>query len=172
MASGLPLRRWATPLTLGVFLLMAGTGIVMFFDWEPGLTTVVHQWMSWLFLIAAGAHVAVNFRPFRSHLKSAWGRGSLLAFGVVLGLSFFPWGMVTGPQMKDGIEHALASAPLAALAAVVEVPPAEMTGRFAAHGWPAEPEESILDLAARHGVDENLLLALVFMPELLPAPPG
>jgi hypothetical protein len=47
MAKPIPLRSWATPLTIGAFFLMAITGVLMFFEWNTGLTTVVHQWFSW-----------------------------------------------------------------------------------------------------------------------------
>ena len=38
-----PIKTWATPLTLGSFVLMGGTGVLMFFEQDAGLTTVVHQ---------------------------------------------------------------------------------------------------------------------------------
>jgi hypothetical protein len=42
----LALRTWATPLTMGAFLLMSTTGVLMFFKRNPGLITVVHE-TSW-----------------------------------------------------------------------------------------------------------------------------
>ncbi len=170
MPGSLPLRRWATPLTLGAAVLMSVTGITMFFDWEPGHTTLVHQWMSWIFLIGIGAHLAVNIRPLKLHLKSAWGRGSIVVFGVILALSFYHWGMISGPQMKDRIEALLVEAPVSALAGVARVSPEELAGRLAAHGFATGPGDSIHDLARRHGADENLLLAIVFLPERFAKP--
>ncbi|SNR66188.1 DUF4405 domain-containing protein [Puniceibacterium sediminis] len=170
MLTTIPLRRWATPLTIGSFLLMAGTGISMFFDWNPGLVTVVHQWFSWAFLIAAVAHVVLNFRPFKSYLKSVWGRASIAIFGVLLILSFFTWGLITGPQMKDRIEHSLVVAPISALAQVAVVPVDELLQRFEANGFVATPDESIHDLVVRYGGDENFPLAIVFLPERVSSP--
>lgn len=72
MAKPATVRTWATPLTIGAFLLMAATGILMFFGWNTGLTTVAHQWLSWFFLLSAGGHIAANWRPFRNHLKTGW----------------------------------------------------------------------------------------------------
>lgn len=48
MFENLSPRRWATKLTIGSFLLMAGTGILMFFELDQGVVLVVHQWSSWL----------------------------------------------------------------------------------------------------------------------------
>ena len=77
MFTQMSLRRWSTPLTMGSFVLMSGTGMLMFFEWNPGLTTVVHQWFSWFFLVGAAGHVAVNIRPLKTHFKSRWGKTSV-----------------------------------------------------------------------------------------------
>ena len=165
MTYGIPMRRWATPIAIGSFLLMSITGIAMFFDWEPGLVTVVHQWMSWIFLFALAVHIAVNIRPFKSHIRSSWGRGSIAIFGLLLAASFYHWGLVTGPQMKDRIELTLVDARLSALADVVGSEPAKLVRRFEENGLAVSAEQSIRDLVHLHHVDENILLAIVFMPE-------
>lgn len=38
------LRKWATPLTIGSFLLMGVTGILMFFHLDIGLNKLAHEW--------------------------------------------------------------------------------------------------------------------------------
>ena len=40
MSKPFPLRSWATRVTMGSFLLMAGTGVLMFFELDGGLTAV------------------------------------------------------------------------------------------------------------------------------------
>ena len=170
MLERLSLRKWATPITIGAFLLMSVTGVVMFFDWEPGLTTVIHQWFSWIFLTAAVAHVVLNLRPFKLHFKSVWGRASIIAFGLVLMVSFFSWGAITGPQLKDPIERYLVDAPLSALAGVTRSAPEQLIRRFAQHGYAVSPQHSIRHLVERYGVDENILLAIIFLPEMMTLP--
>ncbi|MCG8276944.1 DUF4405 domain-containing protein [Stenotrophomonas sp. NLF4-10] len=64
------LRTWSTPLTIGSFILMAVTGVLMFFDVVPGYLAFAHEWFSWFFLVGAGGHIAVNFRPLVRHLQS------------------------------------------------------------------------------------------------------
>lgn len=161
-ATGLPLRRWATPLIIGAFVLMSVTGVLMFFELDGGLVAVVHQWFSWIFLIGAGAHLALNWRPFRNHLKSGWGRASLAIFAVLTVAALFSWGMVNGPQIARPIEAALVDAPIAALAAVTRNAPETVIGRLAAGGIVADGGDSIRDIALRSGVDENRLLATIF----------
>src|SRR4029450_10400711 len=53
VAEKLSPRPWATKLIIGAFLLMAVTGVLMFFELEHGFVVVVHQWASWILLIGA-----------------------------------------------------------------------------------------------------------------------
>jgi hypothetical protein len=159
------LRRWATPLTMGSFVLMSATGVLMFFGWEDGLTVVVHQWFSWLFLLGVGGHIAVNIRAFMSHLGSRPGKASLTIFMIVLFLSFSSWGLVTGPQLKRPIEQALVDAPLSALADVTRTNLDALLDRLKAHGIVASGKESIHEIAAKNGGSETRLLAIVFTHE-------
>jgi hypothetical protein len=137
MSRMIPLRTWATPLTIGAFFLMSATGVLMFFEWERGLTAVVHQWFSWLFLAGAGGHIAANVRPFKNHLKSRWGKASVAVFVVVL----------------------------SALASVTHTAPDALVRRLKAHGFIATSQQSVHDLSGQYGVSEHGLLAIVFLPE-------
>ncbi|HEU5079137.1 MAG TPA: hypothetical protein VFT72_07980 [Opitutaceae bacterium] len=161
----LRLRTWATPVTIGAFILMSVTGILMIFDWEHGLVTVTHQWFSWIFVVGVCAHIAINVRSFKNHLSSGWGRASMVAFVLVLGASFFSWGLITGPQLKDTIEQSLVDAPISALAGVAHVSPEDLINKFKAGGINATGEKSIRELSEEFGVSENRLLAIVFLPE-------
>jgi hypothetical protein len=111
------LRTWATPLTIGAFVLMAATGVLMFFGLDRALMAEVHKWFSLLFLTGVGGHVTANVRPFLNHLKSRWGRASVAAFAVVLAASFFSWRLITGPQLERPIKRDLVEAPLSRLPA-------------------------------------------------------
>lgn len=163
MTTSLKLRKWATPLTIGSFLLMAGTGVMMFFELEDGLTTVVHQWMSWIFLAGAAAHLAIHFRPLRNHLRSPLGKASFAVFAAILVGSAFSWGMTTGPQLKRPIEERLVEAPLSALADVAGRDIEALLRRFEESGASARGEQSIRQIAALSGADENRLLGLIFL---------
>lgn len=163
MAKLVTVRSWATPLTIGAFVMMAMTGILMFFGWTAGLTTVAHQWLSWFFLLGAGGHIAANWRPLRNHLKAAWGRASLACFAILLIASLFTWGQVTGPQLERPIMLTLVDAPLSSLASITHRSPDAMIERFRAHGVRADPHQTIRDVAAKEHVGINQLLGLVFL---------
>lgn len=164
MAKPATVRSWATPLTISAFLLMAATGILMFFDWDTGLTAVAHEWLSWFFLLGASGHIVANWRPLRNHLKTRRGYVSLLCFAALLAASLFTWGQVTGPQLERPIMTALVDAPLSSLAGVAGMTPDDMVRRFNAHGIAADQTRSIRELSIQHHVGINRLLGFVFRP--------
>jgi hypothetical protein len=164
MASVSRMRSWATPLTIASFFLMASTGMLMFFELDGGLTAVVHQWFSWLFVLGAASHIVTNARSFKNHLATLRGQATMAVLAAVLLASFFSWGRITGPQLKRPIELALVDAPLSALASTTHTPADVLLGRLSAQGVTATAEQSVRELSSQYGVGENRLLGIVFLP--------
>lgn len=156
------LRAWATPLAIATFVLMAGTGVLMFFGINTGITDVIHQWFSWLFLLAVGAHLTMHVRSISRHLQSTSVRLGVGLFATILVLSLFSWGTVTGPQLKRPIERAMLQASVNSLATVTHVPSATLVARFSAIGVDTTGRETIEQLSRRYRVSPHRLLAVVF----------
>ena len=97
------------------------------------------------------------------------GRGALGLFSVILLMSWFSWGMITGPQLERPIEQALVDAPVSMLTRVSQVPPSTVTARLNALGIDATSEQSLRELARRHHQEANRLLGLVFLADEPPA---
>lgn len=117
------LRTWATPLTMGAFLLLAITGVLMFFHLDRGLNKFAHEWLSWALLAGAAVHVTVNWNAFKMHLKRPMALTIVAVFAVLLGLSFLgPKGGSPVRAVMDGI----AAAPLATVATVAKKTPDEV----------------------------------------------
>ncbi|HEY3431303.1 MAG TPA: DUF4405 domain-containing protein [Rhodocyclaceae bacterium] len=113
------LREWATPLTIGSFILIAVTGVLMFFHLNTGLNKPAHEWLSWILLVGVSLHGAANFGAFKRYFEK---RGAMTIIGisvVVLALSFLPLGGGRGgkpAQMKA--TDALLDAPVSLVAQV------------------------------------------------------
>ncbi len=159
------LRTWSTPLTIGSFMLMAVTGVLMFFDVVPGYVSFAHEWFSWFFLVGAASHIAVNFRPMKKHLRSTWGRANVAIFAVILVVSMFSFGRITAPQLKWRVFDSLIEAPLSALAGVTRTSSVDLMEKLERHGVTATPEQNIKILAEKHDMDEFHLLGVVFLLE-------
>lgn len=159
------LRTWATPLTIGSFILMTATGILMFFDIVPGFITFAHEWFSWVFVAGSVAHIAVNLRPFKNHLKSNWGRASVAFFALALIASGFSWGRITLPQLKWTILESLANAPISALAEIKGVDPELLLRKLEEQGCHGRRDQSVMEISKECGVDVQHLIGIVFLPE-------
>lgn len=158
----LTLRGWTTPLTISAFILMAGTGVVMFFEFDNGLMALVHRRFPWVFLPGAINHITANIRPFASNPKSTIGRVTVLAFTTILLGSFFSWGQVTSPKLIKPIETATLGVSLATLAGMQHVASDVRVARLRQHGVMAWNNQSIHDLAVANPIKEDRLLAIVF----------
>ena len=127
-------RDWITPITTGAFLLTAVTGVLLFFHAATGLNKEVHEWISWIFLIGAILHLALNFGPFKKYLKQRKGQVLMGTFVLLLALSFIPAGEEHhGSPFVPPIK-ALAQVPLATLAQVAQTSPEQLRERLSNKG--------------------------------------
>lgn len=164
MFKKIPLRTWATPLTISSFFLTSATGVLMFFELDRGIIPGVHEWFSWLFLVGAAGHTVVHIRAFKNHLRSHWGWASAATFTLVLAASFFSWGMTTGHRLQRPVEQALIDAPMSTLASLTHTTPDAVVRRLKAHGIIATGQQSVRELSGKFGVSEIRLLGIVFLP--------
>lgn len=116
------LRRWATPMTIGAFMLMSITGILMFFHIEVGLIKVAHEWLSWLMVIAVGLHVTLNWKIFSRYFSQKPAVAIIGLFAVLMVASMLiPVDERRGPGGRGGpmaATQVLMNAPLDKLAGV------------------------------------------------------
>ena len=139
-------REWATPLTIGVFGLMAATGLLMFFHLDNTLQKTVHEWLGWLMVAAVAAHVFVNWMGFRRYLTTGGkGLAIVVACGVALAASFAlrPAGGDT-PSTPALAIGALQKAPIRAVAAVFGKSPEQARSELAAAGIALPSDEATL----------------------------
>lgn len=77
-------RDWATPVTIGSFLLMAVTGILMFFHLDTGLNKLAHEWLGWIMVAGVAAHAVANWGAFKRYFVSSGLGRAIIAFGIVV----------------------------------------------------------------------------------------
>ena len=72
-------RKPATSLTIGFFLVMAISGLLIFFEFGTGGIRATHEWTSIAFIVAAIMHILVNQKPFTRYFKERTVASVLLA---------------------------------------------------------------------------------------------
>lgn len=112
------LRTWATPLTIGAFLLISVTGIMMFFHLELGLSKVAHEWLGWALVVGVAAHLWLNRRAFTTYFKRPAAVSIMAASAAVLVAALLvPAGNGASVPVRQ-VLGSLTKAPISALAVV------------------------------------------------------
>jgi len=145
------LSTWATPLTAGSFVVLAVTGLLMFFHLDRGLNHFAHEWLGWLLVLGVAGHVTANFLGFKKHISGGIGKAVVAAFFVILELSFIqPKEQKRPPGWAQPVK-ALAFLPLTELAFVAKMSVEELRKRLEEDGLnPTSNDQSIKDLVGHN----------------------
>ncbi|HLP01486.1 MAG TPA: DUF4405 domain-containing protein [Opitutaceae bacterium] len=98
MKSTLLDKTWLSPFVGIAFLVIATTGVLLFFHVKSGPIMALHEWFGWLFIVAGLVHVLLNLRPLLAYLKRP---RALVAIGVAVLVVALLW--VGGAQHES--EH-------------------------------------------------------------------
>lgn len=156
-------RDWATPLTIGAFVLMAVTGILMFFHLDTGLNKEAHEWLGWAMVAGVAAHVVANFSAFKRHFA----RGSALAiigvYVVLLGASFFIQEEDEGGNPARRASQAVLAAPISAVAGLTSRTPDQLVADLRAAGFQVTSAQQTLNAVTGPERDKQFkALAVIF----------
>lgn len=158
------LREWATPFTIGAFLLTALTGILLFFKINLGLVKPAHEWLSWLLIIGTAGHLALNWRPLVRSLSRPVGKIIFFVFIVLTCASALP--LNEGKKRQHPaveIADTLAQAPLSAVAQVAHRNREETLSVLSGAGIRlVGGEQTIQEIADDNGRKPLDVLALLF----------
>jgi len=138
------MRKWATPLTVGSFLVMGVTGTLMFFHLDSGLNKTVHEWAGWAMLLGVGAHLAINWRAFMGYFKRPVALGVMGAGALALAISFVPAGQGGGSPVPL-VMGALFDAPIEQVIALGGKSEAEGLAALAEAGISVAPGQSLTE---------------------------
>jgi hypothetical protein len=142
------LRAYATPLTIGTFLIMGATGILMFFHTNTTLNKVVHEYVGLVMVAAVILHVVLNWRAFQTYFKRPVALTLMGASAVMLAASFVSLDEETGGTRPDiAVLQMVSSASLTDLAPLMGTDAANLIARLAEQGVTATPDQTFIDLS-------------------------
>lgn len=156
------LRRYATAMTVVLFVIAAVTGVLMFFHLGGHTLTGLHEWLGLLFVAASLLHVTRNWGGF---VKVAKTRRTWVLSGLA---AIVAAGFLAAPQSQEGgnpvtaLIQATEKAPISAVAPVLGMPVEELVTRLKIAGVTvAGPEQSLSQIAGAQGTDVRRLFAVV-----------
>jgi hypothetical protein len=158
------LREWATPLTIGSFLLIAVTGILMFFHLDTGLNKLAHEWLGWGLVAAVGLHAAVHFKAFKRYFTRRDTLAIVALCALALAASFIsPPGKAGKPPHAMAVQAVL-DAPIEIAAQLARKETDTVLADLRAAGLPAEPTQSLRDVGGDSRETQMRALGIVFAP--------
>ncbi|MBN8649481.1 MAG: DUF4405 domain-containing protein [Caulobacterales bacterium] len=157
------LRQIATPLTIGGFILMAVTGVLMFFHKEIGFNKPAHEWFSWAFLTGAALHIYLNFGTFKKYFRPSFGLGIIVILLGVLGASFVMKGEKKGASPVRTLISKVEDAPISTLAILVKTDSATIIKNLNDNGFKAQNEtQSLSDIVGKDREAKEHALGAIF----------
>jgi len=143
------MSRFATPLTSGLFLVSAVSGIALFFHWASPVFHSMHEWLSVVLLAPFVLHVWKNWKPLVGYGR----RGTLLVpllAALVMAVPF-AWSGLTAPVRGPAsrLLPLLTHARVSDLAPVLRTTPDALLASLRNHGFDARSAEDTLAAVAR-----------------------
>ncbi|TPE54645.1 DUF4405 domain-containing protein [Maribrevibacterium harenarium] len=130
-------RKWITPALAGIFLLISLTGAAMFFHFGTTLGKVLHEWLGWLLVLIAVAHISLNWRPLKHHLKTITGKALVTGFCVISLVAIVPSGNTSVGSEPPFIQpmKALAEQPISMVAELAHLSFSQVQDKLAQSGY-------------------------------------
>jgi len=150
------LRSWATPLTIGSFIISALSGIILFFHWDIGMMKPAHEYLSWFLVLGVIMHIIINWRPMLVYFKKPIPLAIIGIFIILTALSFATLGESSGDHGGKNRKVAmqslklLQSAPISMIAKLSEVTPESLSKKLKEKGFVVISESQTLASIAKN----------------------
>jgi hypothetical protein len=156
------LKSWATPLAASSFIILAVTGILMFFKIETGLIKPFHEWLSWAMVAGVILHTIANWKQFTGYFSRKPAL-AIISVGVLVTLFsvFTPAKQEQNPRMK--MTRAIMTSKLETVAELAGSNGADMSVKLRQKGIAvSDGNMTIRQIAASNGKNEMAVLAVIF----------
>ena len=112
------MHRYGTPLTAGLFLVSAVSGVALFFHWASATFHSMHEWLSMLLLAPFALHMWKNWKPLLAYAR----RRTLLTPLLLSVVVAVPFALTAGKGGRAG-NPAFQTVSLMTRASLVELAP-------------------------------------------------
>lgn len=148
------LFRFGTPLTVGLFLVSAVSGVALFFHIAPASFREMHEIVSLALLLPVGVHLWRNWNPFLNYFKRAAMPAALaLSLAIAGAFAYQSSGEASRGNPAMAVVSLAQTAPLSDLAPVLKLDETDVLKRLEAFGIKQpSADETIAAIAARSGL--------------------
>ncbi|MCV6589537.1 MAG: DUF4405 domain-containing protein [Marinobacterium sp.] len=155
-------RPWSTPLTIASALVVAISGVIMFFHLGDSLVKGAHEWIGMLFVIAMVLHILQHWPAFRRYFAQR--KGVIVISAVLLASTGFvaASALSTSKHPAHLVVDTVLSLPLEKVAVINDITTAQLQQQLDTAGISADNNDTLAALAHQHQRHPFELLALVF----------
>jgi len=162
------LRSWATPITIGSFIISALSGVILFFHWNVGMMKPAHEYLSWFLILGVVMHIVINWRPMLIYFKKPIPLAIIGVFIILTALSFVTLGEGSsehgGKNRKVAMKsfELLQSAPISVIAQLSKVTTDSLTERLEAKGITVKSaDQTLTNIAKNNDLDALEVLSVL-----------
>ncbi len=144
------LARYATPFTVGLFLVSTISGVALFFHLGPKYFHEMHEWLSMLLLLPVVFHIQKNWTSMTGYFKrkTIW-MPTLLSLAGGMVFVFMAWNSPARPPSPSA--KLLGAQSIASLAPIMGTNAADLQSWLTAKGYVAAPADTLDAVAKRAG---------------------
>jgi len=142
------INKYATAVTAALFLVVAASGVAMFFHIGKDLVSEMHEWLALALLVPVALHAYKNWPAFMTYFR----RRTIvapLALSLVVAGAFIGMATISGshgpvPRLIGAFENAK----LADVGRLLDVAPEVLEGAFKAEGFAVQSmEQRLVEIA-------------------------
>ncbi|MCG7872891.1 MAG: DUF4405 domain-containing protein [Candidatus Thiodiazotropha lotti] len=155
-------RKWSTPLIIGSGLVVAVSGVLMFFGLHNPIQ-LAHEWVGMVFAIAIGLHVLHHWGGFKKYFAQPMALSLVGSVALVSSAFIFLSFTDAGASPMMNIVMSIESSPVDEVAPLLNETPRSVVTRMEAAGFKVEGSaDTILEIANANDREPRALMELLF----------
>ncbi len=143
------LKKYTTAITAALFLVVAGSGVAMFFHLGKDVLSEMHEWLAIMLVAAAGLHIYKNWAALMTYVR----RRTIvapLALALVAAAAFIvPASISERSNPARGLMQAMQNAKLADVGKVLDILPTSLEAALKRQGFVIESSDARISEIAR-----------------------
>lgn len=152
-------RNFVTPLITTIFIVVAVSGVLMFFHLFDGYTEVVHEILGLFFVIFSGFHIILNWNALKIHFKK---RFFMPAAITVVALSVLLIVQQSGnPKFDTILYERIANAPVGDVLKVLQVDSVKAVKKLEANGISYKEETTMKEIWMNNNLHPQKVFDLI-----------
>ncbi|MEW8624596.1 MAG: DUF4405 domain-containing protein [Candidatus Thiodiazotropha sp.] len=155
-------RKWSTPLIIGSGLIVAISGVLMFFGIHNPIQ-LAHEWVGLLFAVAIGLHLLNHWGGFKKYFAQPVALSLVGSVALVSSAFVFLSLTEAGASPMMNIVMSIESSPVDEVAPLLNETPQSVVSRMEAAGLKVEDSaDTILEIANANDREPRALMKLLF----------